>query len=268
MVDQTPTVQNRGPLIIALVLAALVAIAFNVFVEAVRNEKSEMVRVLQYTGTLRAGQEVTADDVEIMEVAAETFKTIGDLVRADEAKVLIFNKQLVRSVHSGKVVSLKDVGAEMGEANDAAINEGMAAVSIEIGRDASPGQILTPEGRINLIAPFSIGGTTKYYPIIENVRVLGVGGSARSMSSDAVQRDPTNYRTVTVELEPVVCRQLLTVLSHARGPIMVEVVNRTEQDVSRGGKITRDLVNAGFTEKMGNASTRGTREVTGGNMGL
>jgi Flp pilus assembly protein CpaB len=266
MADQTGTVQNRGMLIVAIVLAVVVAIAFNVFVEAVKNEKAKTVRVLRYTRTLSAGQRIEKDDVEVMEVTVASYDTFGTLVLAEDADIRVIGKPVVRKVNSDKPVLLTDVGGGVGESVDGVINDGMVAVAVEVGREASPGQILTPEGRINLIAPFSIAGKVKYYPIIENVRVLGVAGSASSMSGDS-RRAPTTYRTVTVELTPLVHRQLLSVLSHKRGPVMIEVVNR-ENVADTSVQISRDLVKAGLTEGMGSDSSRGTREVSGGNMDM
>ena len=250
MAEQSTGVQNRGMLIVAIILAVIVVIAFNFFVEAVKNEKNETVTVLQYVRTLQADRRVDKGDVKEVKIAKATYEMFENLVLADEKEAIVEGEEVVHPVYSGKFVFHGDFRRGEGMRPDSTISPGKVAVPIQVG--SAPGAILTPEGRINLVAPFALeGGRVSNEVVIQGVRVLGVAGGIGVDALGGSQRNPTSYRTVTVELDPVVHLQLETVLSHKRGPVMVQVVNRGEVNANQEPRIAKKLVDAGLTKYRG-----------------
>ena len=65
MAEETQGVQNKGLLLIALILGLVVAVVYNLHIAQVkRAQRGTMVHLLRYRRAMEAGDVVKADDVD------------------------------------------------------------------------------------------------------------------------------------------------------------------------------------------------------------
>jgi len=246
MAEEIQGVRNMGLLVIAVVLGLVVVVVYNFQISNIKSAQSRNVEyLLQYTVAKEAGSEIERDDLTAVPVPTQASEAFGSVVRR-ENKDEIVGKKLRRNVQAGHYVLWGHAGGGLTAAPDDAIDgPNRAGVSVEI-EQPGPGVLLTPDGRVNLVGMFPTGrgGTTKAYTIIENVRVLSVGGGAPSAAEDMPgmsNRPQPSYRQINVELRPEVDLELQDVLTFAVGPVRLQVLNREEQDPNKGGVITDEV---------------------------
>ena len=87
------------------------------------------------------------------------------------------------------------------------------------------------------------GRPEQSYIIMRNVRVLSVGGGAPDLGglSAGPERVAKAYRTIQIEIDPQEHLRLDNVLSHIRGPVSVQVLNRQSAPPETGGVVDDKL---------------------------
>lgn len=258
MADETQGVQNKGLLLIAILLALVVLVVYNFHIIAVKKSgQGEQLRVAQYKRAIRKGKIVDANDIIGVDVDVLDPKALGNVVLYEQRDSIIGQK-LIQDVRVDQFVvwghTLKNPGQDV----DNMITRGKVAVPIEIESSSSPGPILTSDGRVNLVGRFTLRGQAeRAYMIMENVRVIAVGdqpGDQGMIRRGSLSRSSGSYRRITIELTSEEHRRLLDVLSHIGGHVVLEVLNRDEAPPEAGGIVDEALVQA---LRAGGGSSRG-----------
>jgi len=246
MAEETKGVKNTGLLIVAIILALVVAVVYNAHIAHIKETREGKVNyLLEYTRSLEAGDRIDEKDIIAKGLNIPDLSKLGNVV-TNEDRSTIIGKTITQSVRVGQFVEWGHTTAGLAQIPDNIISgEDKVAAAVEIDTASSPGAILTPGGRVNLVGMFRVGSSPlKAYTIIENVRVLSVaGGSPRADELGDVRpgRELKSYRTIVVEMDKDVHLQFLNVVSHAVGPVAVEVLNRAMVSPDEGGIINRQL---------------------------
>lgn len=243
MAEETQGVQNKGLLAVAIILGLIVVVVYNFHIMHIKNaQRGKVQHLLQYTRAIKRGETVGEGDILSVEVPVLAAEAFGRVV-SRESRRSIIGKELNQSVRQGQYVMWGHTALGLVETPDGTINK--VAVPIEIDANMSPGPLLTADGRVNLVGMFSVNrGPVKSYTIIENVRVVTVGGGVPDTGGEmpgVSLRPQRSYRQIVVELDPEVHLQWLNVLSHIRGPVSIQVLNRDTVPVGRGGVIRSEL---------------------------
>ena len=134
----------------------------------------------------------------------------------------------------------------------------MGAVTMSIDQKAAPGNILRVGDRVNIIGMLSVnGGKVQAYRIIKALKVLAIGG--RGMASGSTPRGRgmgdsgmRSYRSITVEMNPVVSLQWANVRSYIRGMALVELCSKRDRIPDDAGVINPAL--SGLTKSAAGAA--------------
>jgi len=244
MAEETQSVQNKGLLLIALILGLVVAVVYNLHIAQVKKEQSgKMVRLLRYRRDMKAGDVIKADDVASQEVSIYNARAFGNIV-TEGKKDTVIGETLNQSVRAKQWVAMEHTIMGLSHTADQAVTPGKVSVPIEIDARMSPGIMLSASGRVNLVGRFALGnGPEQTYMIMENVRVLSVGGGAPDTGGimSNPERAAKTYRTIQIEIDPHEHLRLLNVLAHIRGPVSVQVLNRMDAPPGTGGVVDDSL---------------------------
>ena len=244
MAEETQSVQNKGLLLVALILGLVVAVVYNLHIGQVKKaQRGQTQRLLQYRRAMRAGDTIERDDVEIVEVSVQHVKAFGEIVTQDQIGV-VEGQTLNQNVRARQWVAMEHTTMWLSSTADGVIGDDKVSVPVEIDARMSPGVMLTAGGRVNLVGSFAFDGRPeRSYIIMRNVRVLSVGGGApdRGGLMTGPERAAKAYRTIQVEMDPQEHLRLLNVLSHIRGPVSVQVLNRQSAPPDTGGVVDDSL---------------------------
>ena len=238
MAEETPKVKNKGLLIVALVLAAVVAVVYNIHIIHVRKAaRGKTVKVLAFRRNMEPNEVIKSIDLEPKELAARWIEGLGDVVCGEDADPSNFRKvyDLKEGVTRGLFLRWSHIGAGKTSRPSQAIDKGMIAFPLEIDSRLAPGTICSVGDRVMVIGTLSVkGDALKAYSVIEGVRVLAIGGVAgRPLdSSDGRKRlmrqtAQRSYRSILIEVTPETGLQLTNVLSHVVGPVRIAVMHST-----------------------------------------
>ena len=231
MAEQTPVVQNKRLLIVALVLAALVVLLFNVYVSGVgRGDEDATVELAAFARPMRRGDKIKDGDLKAIRFPQQYTYGLPNVLEWDR-RAIAKDKFVTQTVQENEFVRFAHITPEEGSASSNLPREPNVSWSFEIDRQGSPGDILWPNSWINLVGLFTINGKTKAYLVIEKVRVLTVGGrGAGELGGDGAGRSSAgmgqrSYGSITIEVPPKVALELDNVKSHAIGQLWVQVLH-------------------------------------------
>ncbi|KPK85936.1 MAG: hypothetical protein AMJ81_02365 [Phycisphaerae bacterium SM23_33] len=205
-------VWNKKLLVVSLILGVVAAGLFYAY--SVRMQKKltgDTVRVLAWKRDLGAGSLIAMKDIEFPTVRRRLAETIDGILldREDDIRLLKGQAYVSRNVYKGDFVRFNDIIGPSGQSPSAAINEGMRAVTLRVDPNTTPGDMLRVNDRVDVIGLVNVGAKgAKAYTILENVRVLAVGGQSEP-PSEQWSKDITGrryqpslraYRSVTVEV--------------------------------------------------------------------
>ncbi len=253
MAEEAPGVQNKGMLIVALVLGALVVVIYNWQIEVVRREsRGETVLLAQAQRDIKPGEKIDFDkDIVLQEVTKQFQSSLGNVVvlkNKEDGIRLYKDTTFKRRVDSGRYLTLDDLQIERPEDPSDRIDVSRVAIAVPV-REVV-GDILRPGGRVNLVGKFNLRNEIKPFRIIESVKVLGIGGQGTKegyqpgkgfVVSDAGQ---SNYRIITIEVKKEVSLQLETVLSYVPAGVKLEVENHLAPMPATAGEVNPELLRA------------------------
>ncbi|MFP4105975.1 MAG: hypothetical protein ACLFVU_07780 [Phycisphaerae bacterium] len=256
MPEQTPKLRNLWLLLVAVGLGVIVMLVFILYTSQVQKAaKGEKIRLVRYRHQMDTGDEIRANDLEVVELNKDFEEGLKDaIILGPEDTTETFSKfKLRRDVKRNEwaIWSHFNVGEE--SLPSRRIKEGYVALPIELDPRRTPGEILRVGGRVNLVGLFSVDGRpVRAYRIIEGVRVQTVGGKGQEKISYSGGGDRwadsggmRQYRSVGVEIRKEISLQLINVLSHKHGELWLEVCSendRAERDRRRiWGTINQEL---------------------------
>jgi Flp pilus assembly protein CpaB len=207
--------------------------------------------VLKWRADRKEGQEVTADDIQVVDISREQAQKIVGVVKSTpEDRALVIGGQLKRDVTRSDFVRFSDVLENRGDVPSQRIKMGgFRAFPLRVDPQRTVGDLLRVGDHIDIIGLVSVGGKpAKAYTLISNVRVLAVGGRSETPEERSRVRGRTSqnlrvYRTLTIELKLTTCEQMAELLPRVRGKIWVVVRNPNEKaNPNVDGKINPQLL--------------------------
>lgn len=247
-------VANKKVLLVSILLGIAAVVLFYVH-ESYQQQQftSGQVTVLAWKRSMKNAQEVALDDLNTAVVPRTMSK---DLKLVEESSIQTVLKRLTcRNVDQGDFVRLSDVLAEAGNVPSNAISSGYRAVPLPVDPTAHTGELMHPGSFVDIVGMFVVGDQpAKSYTMLENVRVVNVGGrpplAPEQIAPDDEARrkyDPglRVYRTVTVEIKREMVEQFFDLLARVRGKLYLVV--RKPTDAKRSALPTpNDQVHSNF----------------------
>ncbi len=232
MAEQPPTVQNKKLIVIALILATLVTVLFNVYVARAKREgEYKLVKVTVFKKSMKVGDRLrSAGDFKPVLLAEKYLPALPRTVLWDRRSIAS-EKTLVRPAQAGEILRFNHIELAQDELPSNAIDPTMRSFTFRVDRDKTPGDILLPNSRVDVIGQFSMSGMVRAVPVIKKVRVLTVGGRssgethAFATGRRASSSGQRSYRTITIEVPPDVALKLTNIRAHALGDFWVSVLN-------------------------------------------
>ncbi len=248
MAEQAPAIQSKRLLVVALILAGVVVLIYNVHVNQVRKAgRGEMVQLLKFRRDMDSGEVITKKDIRVMEVDRLVSVGLGKVVPNRDLDFLV-GRVLKESARKDDWVKYGHV-TRVGKSGPAGkLEEGMVAVSLELDPRNALGDILRVYDRVNIRAKLSVNRKQlETFRVISGVRVMAVGG--RGESGDAMAtgararmgRAPRSYRSITIEIREEESLRLANVLSHRAGSITIELCRFGLEARPGDGKINPKL---------------------------
>ncbi len=230
MAEQAPAVQSKRLLVVALILAGVVVVIYNVHVNQVRKAgRGKMVERMRFKRDMDPGEMITKKDIRVMEVDRLVSIGLGNVVPSKESNYAV-GRILNQSVKKDDWVRYGHVTAEEGSGPARKLGDGMVAVSLELDPQNSLGDILRVYDRVNILAKLSVDRKQlRMFRVMRGVRVMAIGGRGESGNTMAtgprirMGRVPRSYRSITIEIPEKISLQLANVLSHRAGSIEIEL---------------------------------------------
>jgi Flp pilus assembly protein CpaB len=224
MAEETQGIQNKGLLIIAVILGLIVVAAYHFHLSYVRNaSRGDRLRVLRYMRSLDAGDAISEGDIEAVTIYVPDPKALETVMRERDRGNLV-GQVVTESVRRGEYVTWDHTIGDNG-LDEEILGEGNRGLPIEIDAQISPGAAIRTGSRVDLTGFFVVGGVARSYWIIKNVRVVSVGAGPVTVGSDG-SRSSRGYRTMMIEVSEADALELQNILTHAQGPIVPMVRNR------------------------------------------
>ncbi len=225
-------VWNKKLLVVSLILAVLAVAMFYIYIHAQETKlRGETVEILQWSRSLKIGDEISAADTTVARANSSTTNLKGVLRKASKDEFV--GKHVSRSVSRGDKVYYKDIlESSSGTAADD-ITPGMRGFTLRVDPNYTPGDILRVGGRMDILGRVHPKGKPeKTYTLVRNLRVLAVGGHGEKPeeSFKSKRRRRYNpgirvYRSVTVEVSPELAEQLVDLLDRVKGKVWLIVRN-------------------------------------------
>jgi len=258
--EETPGVRNKGLLLVAGLLGLVVVLIYNVHIDRVRQEgKGNLVQMLRYKADMDAGDEIEADDIELVPVEKGLTKPLGDVVTSANRKFLI-GRKVNTSVNSGSWILWSHV-TEASAGPPEVVPPGYRTVAVEVDPRNTPGNLLAVGSRVDLVATLSLEGKPpSNYLVMEYVRVISVGGFGRpgewatDKERNKYLRGQSSYRTINIMVKKDMVLELENVLSHRLRPVGLVLRNQHDTDAQnpeRINPILAPLTKKAFVAKYG-----------------
>jgi len=251
-------VWNKKLLITSLVLGGVAMVMFYAYVKGRdRQVEARKVDVLRWRANRKHGQKVTKEDFDVVSTDPDTAEKLN-LVRNTAVNVtMIIGWHLSRNVERDDFVRFSDMVENRPDVPSRRIKVqydkdlgGYRAFPLRVDPQRTPGDLLRVDDHIDLIGLISVGGKpARAHTLIENLRVLGVGGRSespeeawRSRGRAKSRQNLRVYRTLTVELRQRTAERMAELLPRVRGKIWLVVRHPDEQPGKNDGKINPALL--------------------------
>lgn len=225
--EPTSGLQNWKLLVIALVLAVVAAIVYNIHINQIREAaKGHREGRLVYKRDIQFGEKITLADIEEVQVDTE-FMARFDRVVTPEDRDTIIGKPVNQKVTKDHWLLWSNFQEDSGKKPSEFIKDGTVAHTIDVNPQMTPGDMLRVGDRVNIHAdlPENITKKVKAITIIEGVKVLAIGG--RTVADHPIagrgETNASSYRSLTVELPQNVALKLENVLKFRTGAPWVDL---------------------------------------------
>jgi len=254
MAEQTPAIQSKRLLVVALVLAGIVVVIYNMHITQVRKAgRGKMIDLLQFRRDMDPGETVTKKDIRTVEVDRINYGALGNVVIKKDFD-LVVGSVLNQPARKDEYVKYGHVTADEGGGPSENLGEGMVAVPLEIDPRNVPGDILRVYDRVNILAKLSVNRKQlRTFRVIRAVRVMAVGGRGEYGRATAagtrtrMGRLPRSYRSITIEIPEKISLELANVLSHRAGSMAIELCRSGQTVDPKAGQINPELTSlAGY----------------------
>jgi hypothetical protein len=243
---------SKWQLFVAIGLAILVVILFNVNQARMRRlAEGDMVELLQYTRNMRVGDRITEKDITVQPIPARGAEGLKRVLRNQQEDYnSVVRQYLSKDVRKGDFVEWSHVSGSGEDRPSHNIEETELEIGVPIESLTSPGRDMSIGDRINLVGRFPLNGKIEAVRVIENVRVLSIGGQGMSSLgtgsgvSTGSSRSKSAYRSIGLEISPEISLQLQNLRTYLVGDYVVELRNPRDQtlaDTDVAGTINEKL---------------------------
>jgi len=252
MATEAPGIQNKGLLIVAVILAAIVVVVYNVHIQSVRSAgKGEKVALIRVARDMKSGDKITEKEIYKVEVDKGIMGNLGNVVPWENLNFVKANT-LNQPVQKDQWLLWQHITGSGGYVPASAITPGMVGKPIAVDPVNNLGESLVPGERVNVkgYLPAPGGGKLQARVFLEGAKVLQVGGRmSREMigtnkpgSADVGMR---TYRSVMLEVSPKISDTVDNILTHVRGPVFLDLLNDPKLDTDANvPRIPADLLSA------------------------
>jgi len=254
MAEEAPVVRNKGMLVVAFVLAAVVVVIYNWQAARIRSEaRGETIYLLRFRRNMRAGEQLDVKkDLVIDERSKQWEGRMGSVVvLARPAQAGTVDKYYLNQyVRKGDYLRYNHIYHETKDLPSSNLTTGMVGRSVPVDPRNVPGDRLRVGDHVSLFGIISLGKQTpESYRIIESVRVFAIGGQGLKETVSTrkglqlADRGQRSYRSIVIELSPSESLILNNVLSHVRGGVGVELLPPNYKPTSKPGQVSKELRN-------------------------
>ncbi len=247
MAEVAPDIQNKKLLVIAIVLALVVVVVYNLHVTSIRKSAvGEMVDLLVLTRDMQAGEQISAKDIKKIQIGHQVVKRLGSYVPADEYDYVTGGALLNQPVVKDQILMAYHITPGALEGHK--FSPGKIQTALKVDPTLALGQVLRVGNFVNVLAYLSVDNRPlAAWRIIEGVRVVAIGGVGRQeiaapkRGSRSKTEGMRSFRSVTIEVNKDQSLKLANVISHARsGQVWLELRGLPEaSEVS--GKVNEEL---------------------------
>ena len=231
MAEDTPGIQNKKLLIIALVLGCVVAIVYNIQMGKVRSAgRGKMVKFLRFRTDAEEDSVIDKQTLREFEVPESVADAMGDFVTADKEGSLR-GEAISENVQKGDLLEWEHVIKQNVSSPSETIGEGMVAHTLAVDPRRVPGNLLRRGDRVHVkgMLPDPKGTLQSTY-IIRGVRILAIAGKgAETTSAQSKSRTrnkaASSYGSITIEVTEEISLQLDNIISYVQGPVRIVVLN-------------------------------------------
>ena len=232
MAEEAPGIQNKKMLFSSALLGILVLVVYNIHIAQVyRYRAGKVIRLCKAARDLHPGDKITRQDIIIEEVPAQYTRALGKVIQAKDIDFLTAHREgLNKDVPQNAWFQWSDLTGASEEDSLEEMRKDTVGLTVQIDPAESPGDILRPGYRVNIVGVLAAGSRPpQAYRILGAVRVLAVAGMgaqedvARRRPGADGQRSPRSYRSVAIEVHSSVSPALKNVLSYVQGDIWLEV---------------------------------------------
>ena len=175
-------VWNKKLLVFSVLLGLLAAILFYVYDARMQKRLTgDTIHVLRWKRPLRNGEEIALADIDFPTIRKTFMKQLQGVLTRKDLNFVTGGVHVNRGVRRGDFVRFSDILESQTGSPSRNISEGMRAVTLRVDPSTTPGDMLWVNDRVDVVGLISVSGRpAKSYTIIENARVLAVGGRSQS----------------------------------------------------------------------------------------
>ena len=221
--EQNAGGQNLWLLLVSLGLGLVVVVIYNVHIYNVRTAaRGKTILCLAVKRDLADGDIIKDEDLDTRVIPKQYEESLATVVRGADREFAV-GQSVNQPIEKGRWLLWEHITGGVVGPTGGKPRKGHVATAIAIDSRLSPGDILVPNDRVNILG--QIGG--KVYRIIKGVRVLAVGGRGDEGGANTkvrVGKAPTSYRSVTVEMPEDISPKWANVHTHVNGDCWVEII--------------------------------------------
>lgn len=203
---------NLTLLLVSLGLGLAAVVAHLVTVDAASKSAVEKtVTVYQTRRALEAGDTVEAKDLRTTPCPVRFIDTFpGAITTEKELSTLVLNRRVRRDVAENAIITSEDFIAG-GGGSDSLIGKGKRLATLPVDKDFVSG-LIRPESRVDIsVAITPRNGQLTVLPVMEGVRVVGVGDRTKN-SPDT--RSSRSYNKISIEVTAAQSQTLATIMRY------------------------------------------------------
>ncbi len=225
-------VWNKKLLIASLILAGF-AVAIFLLYDSAQKKKlgGDVVQILQWRRDLAGGDEISEADIAVVNINSSAMNLKGILRKGSESVVI--GGHVNRPVRRSNPVYYSDITGTLSGTPADSIAKGMRGFTLRVDPNYTPGDMIRVGGRVDVLGMVRLKGrSAKTYTLVQNLRVLAVGGRGPKPEESFGRKrgrpyDPGMrvYRSVTVEVKPELAEQLVDLMPRILGKVWLTVRN-------------------------------------------
>lgn len=266
MSERTPTPPPQAGstklVIIALVIALVVVVLTNIYIETVRRQVNETAfEVYVLTRNVQPGDTLQQRDIQA-QLVPQRFKDSFDRLQVVDRQAMSLHVDqrdtIQRPARTGDLVRSQLFRTPGLDDRALEVESGKRLIALPVNSASLPG-VLQQGMYVDIEAPFFTGGSQpEVLTIMERVQIIALGTHSFSeFDTDAPSRSSSrSYRTITIEVTPQEATDLAMILQLASGPFHLWI--RNPNDTARP-KLSKDGINARVLELVDRATGRPVR---------